>query len=507
MNEQDSHCEAAGSQRRWPMLSRLLCSLLLASPLLAEPSVLQALPSARLTPYEPAASLAGEFLQRPFTEYFSLHALPGGARLGWCSFALSTPDGGTLRFQETTEYRYKLGSAAFEQRIRESWNFDAKPPYALRSAVRESWLQNKLMKTTLTRTGPGEYRAEITEAGEMRSRDFSNLQLTAMDRLGFRLWAVQAGPQRGDCQAFRGFDLKNLEPFTERHCIALLSGEGGVSEIVSENLKDAFTFRYALLPNGNLAHGVLADATELRPCTAGEARNWDRVEDVFTSSLVRSPRALGAQIKSGQSLTMTLTGPGLKSLPRTAFQKVKWDATGQSATLLTGPKAGAPMPATPEEIKAALTSPLTLPCKDPRIQRMAREACARASTTEAKVRALLKFVSGFVTDDDRIKPLGLISVVKNPRGDCTAHALLFTALARAAGIPCREVSGYLYLSDTAQAFGGHAWNEVVIDGHWHPVDPTWNQFNLDAGHIQLTSGSPTPHDAQYFRGTMRLRME
>lgn len=489
------------------MIPRLLCSLLLASRLLAEPSALQALPSARLTPYAPAAGLTEDFLRRPFSEYFSLHARPGGAKLGWCNFALSMPNGDTLQLQETTEYRYNLGAAAFKQRIRESWNFDTQPPYALRSAVREAWLQNKLMKTTLTRTGRGEYRAEITEAGEMRARDFSNLQLTAMDRLGFRLWAVKGAHQRGDCQAFRGFDLKNLEPFIERHCVVMPAKDGDAAEVICENLKDNFTLRYTLLQTGHIGRGVLADATELRPSAAEEARKWDKVEDVFTSSLVRSPGALGAGIKSGQSLTMTLTGPGLKSLPRTAFQKVKLDATGQSATLVTGPHAGVPMPATPEEIKVSLASPLTLPFKDPRIQRMAREACAGAATPQAKVRALLKFVSEFVTDDDRIKPLGLISVVKSPRGDCTAHALLFTALARTSGIPCREVSGYLYLSDTAQAFGGHAWNEVVIDGNWHPVDPTWNQFILDAGHIQLTSAPPTPQDAQYFQGTMRLRME
>ena len=489
------------------MIPRLLCGLLLASPLLAEPSPLQALPSARLTPYAPVAGLADAFLRHPFTEYFSLHALPGGGKLGWCSFALSMPDRDTLQLQETTEYRYKLGSAAFEQRTREFWNFDTQPPYALRSAVRESWLQKKLMKTTLTRTARGEYHAEISEAGEMRARDFSNLQLTALDRLGFRLWAVAGAHQRGDCQAFRGFDLKNLEPFTERHCVALLASDGCVAEVVCENLKDDFTFRYTLLQNAHIARGVLADSTELRPNAADEARKWDRVEDVFASSLVRCPRAIGSEIQSGQSLTMTLSGPGLKGLPRTAFQKVKLDATGQSATLLTGPKAGVPMPATPEEIKAALASTLTLPCQDPRIQRLARQACASATTPEAKVRALLKFVSDFVKDDDRIKPLGLISVLKTPRGDCTAHALLFTALSRAAGIPCREVSGYLYLSDAAQAFGGHAWNEVVIEGNWHPVDPTWNQFDLDAGHIQLTSARTTPRDAQFFRGTMRLRME
>ena len=44
--------------------------------------------------------------------------------------------------------------------------------------------------------------------------------------------------------------------------------------------------------------------------------------------------------------------------------------------------------------------------------------------------------------------------------------MLFVALARAAGIPSREAGGYMYMGDKLKAFGGHAWCEVVLDGHW-----------------------------------------
>jgi hypothetical protein len=52
-------------------------------------------------------------------------------------------------------------------------------------------------------------------------------------------------------------------------------------------------------------------------------------------------------------------------------------------------------------------------------------------------------------------------------------------------VPSREVAGLLYIGDDAKAFGGHAWNEVVLDGVWVPVDASLNQTELDAGHISF----------------------
>jgi uncharacterized protein YbaP (TraB family) len=44
----------------------------------------------------------------------------------------------------------------------------------------------------------------------------------------------------------------------------------------------------------------------------------------------------------------------------------------------------------------------------------------------------------------------------------------------------------MYMGDELRGFGGHAWNEVVIDGRWVPVDPTWGQTEPDATHVTLS---------------------
>jgi len=70
-------------------------------------------------------------------------------------------------------------------------------------------------------------------------------------------------------------------------------------------------------------------------------------------------------------------------------------------------------------------------------------------------------------------------------GDCNEHAVLFAALARAAGIPCAIASGVVYASD---GFYYHAWNLVHIEGTWVSVDSTFGQFPADATHILLAVG-------------------
>ncbi len=73
--------------------------------------------------------------------------------------------------------------------------------------------------------------------------------------------------------------------------------------------------------------------------------------------------------------------------------------------------------------------------------------------------------------------------LQNKRGVCVEYSTLFAALARAAGIPTRYVTGYAY-SDRFGSWMGHAWNEVYL-GEWAPVDSTWFEVGTtDALHIE-----------------------
>jgi transglutaminase-like putative cysteine protease len=77
-----------------------------------------------------------------------------------------------------------------------------------------------------------------------------------------------------------------------------------------------------------------------------------------------------------------------------------------------------------------------------------------------------------------------IDVLETKEGDCNEHTVLFTALARAAGIPTRMHVGLAYSNGR---FFYHAWPSVYV-GRWVDMDPTFGQNRADAAHIKLIEG-------------------
>jgi transglutaminase-like putative cysteine protease len=78
-----------------------------------------------------------------------------------------------------------------------------------------------------------------------------------------------------------------------------------------------------------------------------------------------------------------------------------------------------------------------------------------------------------------------LEVLNQREGDCNEHTVLYTALARASGLPARMAVGIVYMEN---GFYYHAWPEVWV-GRWMPVDPTFNQFPADATHIRFATGN------------------
>jgi hypothetical protein len=78
-------------------------------------------------------------------------------------------------------------------------------------------------------------------------------------------------------------------------------------------------------------------------------------------------------------------------------------------------------------------------------------------------------------------------VLQSLEGDCTEHSVLFVGLARAAGLPAREVAGLIYVDGPSPGFYFHQWAEVWV-GEWIEADPTFNQVPADVTHVKLAEG-------------------
>jgi transglutaminase-like putative cysteine protease len=77
-----------------------------------------------------------------------------------------------------------------------------------------------------------------------------------------------------------------------------------------------------------------------------------------------------------------------------------------------------------------------------------------------------------------------VDVLEVRKGDCNEHTALYTALARASGIPTKILMGIVYKDGL---FYYHAWPAVYLDG-WRPLDPTFGQEIADAAHIKILEG-------------------
>lgn len=134
---------------------------------------------------------------------------------------------------------------------------------------------------------------------------------------------------------------------------------------------------------------------------------------------------------------------------------------------------------TPEEDGYYLSETDYWQVQDPEIRRIAK--------TLRTPRAIYDFVTTKLSYDysrvrEDVERLGARKILENPeRAICMEFTDLFIALARAAGIPAREINGFAYtenpeiqpLSLIADVL--HAWPEYW-DGErkiWKPVDPTW----------------------------------
>lgn len=83
---------------------------------------------------------------------------------------------------------------------------------------------------------------------------------------------------------------------------------------------------------------------------------------------------------------------------------------------------------------------------------------------------------------------------KRRAGDCTEDASVYTALARAAGIPARVANGLVFMREryfgSENAFQPHSWVIAYVDGKWESFDISVGSF--DATHIALTLGNGDP---------------
>jgi transglutaminase-like putative cysteine protease len=122
----------------------------------------------------------------------------------------------------------------------------------------------------------------------------------------------------------------------------------------------------------------------------------------------------------------------------------------------------------------------------PEIVAKAKELATGRKDVREVARSIAAWTADWLKDTVEDGGGALVSL-KERSGNCQTHARLYTALARAAGIPTRFVSGLVY--QEGKGFLYHSWTESLLGDGWIAVDPTYNQLPADPTHIKFFEGS------------------
>jgi len=154
------------------------------------------------------------------------------------------------------------------------------------------------------------------------------------------------------------------------------------------------------------------------------------------------------------------------------------------------------------EKKEALSPTPFIQSDHPELRRMALTIVRGSQEPVEQVKRLASWVYQELRKQPVVSVPSALDVLQQRVGDCNEHAVLFVALARAAGIPARQQAGIIYQEGK---FFYHAWAQVYI-GAWVSVDPILNQVPADAAHIRLVEGD-LDRQADLVRVIGRLRVE
>lgn len=125
---------------------------------------------------------------------------------------------------------------------------------------------------------------------------------------------------------------------------------------------------------------------------------------------------------------------------------------------------------------------------DPQVIAKAREIVGNETDSWKAAQLICKWVDENIRSKYSARLTNTLEVLKSLEGDCTEHSILFTGLARAVGIPAREVAGLVYVdSGERPGFFFHQWAMVWV-GEWIDVDPAFGQVQADATHVKLGVG-------------------
>jgi transglutaminase-like putative cysteine protease len=312
-----------------------------------------------------------------------------------------------------------------------------------------------------------------------------------------RLTAVRRVAVRGrQVDAMKVRVVERQDVFKGRERVA----GGGVQEEVSvvgeSEVGDRMEVEFRVADDGRIVEIREGNAIVIRPEPESKARSLEEV-DLLALARVPLPRAIPRDVPAAVTYRIAgLPNTFWKNDTRQHFEKGPGGTTLLTVTArvpaAAEPARDTPLPRAADGADREDLDPTVESDADaPDIATLARKVAGDAPGAYAAAKRLSDHVyrmleKAYGASHDRAS-----DVLVAKKGDCTEHAILTVALARALRIPAHTVHGLVYAryADGQDALYWHAWVEIRSAGEWIALDPTFGQPLADASHIALGGGN------------------
>ncbi|MBV1906632.1 MAG: transglutaminase-like domain-containing protein [Pseudomonadales bacterium] len=419
----------------------------------------------------------------------------------------------------TSTLTFTLPSAGTTQ-INESLTFSAHKPHVLLTGNYSEHSDNKLFReislqqynsdpsepqnkrhlrsTGQTHSTQQSYNFVITSDQQSQKRQ-QRFTYTLEDHLGLELWLKQQQPKPKATLSTQYFDFNKLQPkSTTWHVISNKSSGYIISnDITGDNLyvldKKFLPISFSLDSLFKL-YRITREPTQITAKTHLLHTSNLHVpvthalgDPTTISSLRIEIDAISANVLKNNPSQTIYQNQGVHILKTQQRELPPSTAPTRSESLLNSQAAKHPSAV---DTRLEMLAESTLyPINHPQINKLASTLSLANKSDKAKLQALLKFVNTYLEYKETKYPLTLIKAIQSQSGDCTEFADLLTTLARHFGLPARSITGLAYSDTPTPGFYVHAWNQIMIGGHWQSVDPTWNEMQIDATHIAFPTNS------------------
>jgi hypothetical protein len=429
------------------------------------------------------ASLAG-------TDWYGLYL--NGEKAGFSQNTLTVESDGAMSLVENAEFRISMAGARQDMQIYSKRMYD--PDGGLRS-IEYRVVDPAGPKAFQATVVGGELLLKSDIAGTSSEKRLPKPKESLADALK-QVQLVGKNAKVGDELAFSVFEPmyeKELEGTSRIDAIEERVLDGvptRVFRILSELPAMGINSCSSVTEDGTILEDVIGGIITMRIEPEAMAKDVNYSNDVIVSNAalvdtpVRNPR-------TRDTLRLRIEGPltpeHLFSDERQTMRIVKDHVEFIGRLVSVHGITAAQIPITEPSVLAWVKPSMYIQSDDPKLVEKAREIVGDAKDAREISNRLCAWVHDNVRTAFSAQLTNALDVLERLEGDCTEYSTLFIGLARAAGLPAREVAGLIYMEGAQPGFYFHQWAKVWV-GKWIDVDPTFNEVLADATHIKLAEG-------------------